>query len=221
MAFGNTLVVPQSQIKNVFSRSDSELSAIEAQREVIQAKYTISDKDIYMNEFHLEIIQRQLTKNIPLLTKDIAEELALAFRRYWGVASGWVEIRLLESVLKIVAQAVNRSFLGLPICMPFNLLYSSMAKLLMSVGRDERFLQHSIKYSDIVFGGGIVISILPVFLRRFIGPLVGLGAKKHLAACKDLCRPVVEERLWKIEQRRKGKDPLWEAPVSVVKFSPR
>ena len=63
-----------------------------------------------------------------------------------------------------------------------------------------------------------MINLAPAFLRRIVGPLIGLVAKKHLAACKRICAPIVEERLR--NEERKRREPLfeWEHPVSSVTF---
>ena len=64
----------------------------------------------------------------------------------------------------------------------------------------------------------MMINIAPPFLRRIIGPLLGLIAKKHLAVCKRICAPVVEERLRNEEKKRREPDFEWEPPVSSIIF---
>lgn len=63
-----------------FLKPDNELSAIETQREVTQARYTIPDKDISVDEFHFDNLRKRLTEN-PIFLVDTAEELVLALKR--------------------------------------------------------------------------------------------------------------------------------------------
>ena len=116
MATGPVVIVPPSQIRHILGRSENEVDAYGSQNESIQAPYTIKDRDIYINNFHVDVLRKQLTKNLHLLTADMAEELALGFEQYWGTSTEWVSVRAWDSVLKIVARAANRVFIGLPLC---------------------------------------------------------------------------------------------------------
>lgn len=77
----------------------------------------IGDEDIYLNNLHFEVVRKQLTKNLGVLTGGIAEELALAFERRWGTSQEWTTIRVYESLQGIVAQAANRVFVGSALCL--------------------------------------------------------------------------------------------------------
>ena len=116
MATGPVVIIPPSRTKDILSMPEDELSAYGSQNETLQAVYTIRDKDIYLNRFHFSIVRNQLTKNLDSLTSIIAEELALAFERHWGISNDWVTVRAWDSILKIVSQAANRVFLGLALC---------------------------------------------------------------------------------------------------------
>lgn len=116
MASGPIVVIPPSQLKSILSRPESELEAWRSQNETIQASYTIRDEDIYVNNFHVNVIRKQLTRNLESLTQDIVEELALGFQHYWGTSTEWTTVKAWESCLKIVARAANRVFVGIPLC---------------------------------------------------------------------------------------------------------
>lgn len=116
MATGPVVIVPPSQMKHILSKPESEIDAYGPQNETLQAKYTIRNKDIYDNQFHFNIVRKQLTKNLATLTEDIAEELAFGFEHCWGTSTAWTTVGAWESVLNIVARAANRVFVGTALC---------------------------------------------------------------------------------------------------------
>ena len=62
-------------------------------------------------------------------------------------------------------------------------------------GRNEMLLKESCAYAEAVFGAAAMISVLPRWLRPLAGPLIGLGAQRHLSACRTILLPFVEGRL--------------------------
>jgi hypothetical protein len=70
-----------------------------------------------MSNIHVNVVRRQLTRNLALTTERVAEELALGFEQVWGTSTEWTTVVLFDSVCKIVARAANRVLLGLPLCM--------------------------------------------------------------------------------------------------------
>ena len=116
MAMGPVVIVPPLQIRHILSKPESEVDAYGPQNDSIQAPYMIKDKEIYIKNFHFDVLRKQLTKNLPLFTADMAEEIAFGFEQDWGTSTEWVSVRAWDSVLKIVARAANRIFVGLPLC---------------------------------------------------------------------------------------------------------
>ena len=113
---GPVLIIPPSRLSDILDRPEDEIALREPQHEFVQASYTIRDKDIYINDFHFNVVKKQLTRNLSLLTTDIEEELAIGFKHHWGASTDWTTVRVWDSVLKIVAQAVNRVYIGVPLC---------------------------------------------------------------------------------------------------------
>lgn len=122
MASGPTLILPPSQMHNILNKPESEVDALGAQNDSIQASYTIKDSDIYMNNLQFNIVRKHLTRNIALFSQDVAEELALAFEQYWGTSGEWTSVTVWDSCLKIVARAANRVFVSIPLYIHVNLV---------------------------------------------------------------------------------------------------
>lgn len=113
---GPIVIIPPAQLKQILSKPPSEIDALGPQTEEMQAPYTVRDKEIWINKLHLGVVRKQLTKDLPLLTENIAEELAIGFERHWGSPSKWKAVPAWDSVSKIVSQAANRVFVGIPLC---------------------------------------------------------------------------------------------------------
>ena len=116
LAKGPIVIIPPAQVKQIISKPEKEIDARGPQADEIQAQYTIPDKEIRVKQLHLSVVRKQLTKNLPLLTEDIAEELAIGFERHWGSPSKWKSVSVYDSMMKIVSQAANRVFVGIPLC---------------------------------------------------------------------------------------------------------
>ncbi|KAL9636722.1 MAG: hypothetical protein Q9204_002146 [Flavoplaca sp. TL-2023a] len=208
---GPVVVIPPSHLRQILSKPESEIDAYGPQLETLQGQYTIGDKDVYSNNFHTGVVPNQLTKNLGSLTEAIADELAFGFERSWGTSRDWTTVKAWDSILEIIAGAANRVFVGAPLCkasatLPLHFSYQSL-------GRNEKYLEHSRKYAMFIFGGAMVINILPSMLRPVVGTLLRLLAQRHLAVCQELCRPVVKERLRKTRRKMLEPEFHWDPPV--------
>ena len=215
MATDTVLIIPPKQTHHILSKPESDVDAYGPQNETIQARYTIGDKEIYLNNFHFSVIRKELTKNLPVLIENIAEELALGFQQYWGTSKEWHKVKAWDSVLKIVARAANRVFIGTTLC-SYNMhlrLAAIYQRTNESIGRNEEFLTHSRKYSMSIFGGAVMINMSPTCIRPILGPLIALIGKRHFVVCQRLCLPIVVERLRNIAHKRIEPEIEWEGPV--------
>ncbi len=80
-------MIPPRHIRDVYSISEKRLDVHDTGNKTIQAQWTIWDKNIYNNAFHIDVIRNHITKNLGLVTPPIALELKFAFEREWGTAS--------------------------------------------------------------------------------------------------------------------------------------
>ncbi|KAI9662176.1 MAG: hypothetical protein M1831_002872 [Alyxoria varia] len=197
-----TLVLPASDIHSVYAaRPESEVDVWGEMHQMIQAPYTVRDRDIYANNFHMNVVRKQITRSLGLLTADLADEIAVAFKEYFGVdCTEWKTVKLWDCLLKIVARASNRVFVGLPLC------------------RNEQYLEYLQKYTTSVFRDATIIKAFPTFSRPLVGPLVTIPGKRYLALCKRSCVPVIVERLQKIDRKQKDASFDWNTPDDVLQW---
>ena len=95
---------------------NSILSLRENFRAIFAMDYTLP---FIKNPSHEDLIRRDLTKQLPALTPVIIDEVGLAFDKLWGTNQGqYKDVCVFETMVKIVARASNRVFVGLPLCNP-------------------------------------------------------------------------------------------------------
>lgn len=200
ITMGPVIVVPPPQVRRILSMPESQVELKYSHMDEIQAPYTIRDPDVYGNPFQVGVVRRQLSREIPSFTGDFAEEIGSAIQQYWGTSSDWNAVKVWETTLKIVTRASNRVFVGVPLC------------------RNEKFLEHSRRYSMAIFGGGKIINMFPTVLKPIIGPLVGLVSRKHLGICTKICLPLVEERLRNSQRSRIDPSFDWKPPNDLLQW---
>jgi hypothetical protein len=67
--------------------------------------------------------------------------------------------------------------------------------MLMSTGRDKKYLKLTDSYSYAILMDGNLINMLPRFLKGIMGPLITWRGKTKCEAAIDMLLPLVEERL--------------------------
>lgn len=111
------MVVPPQQLKAIYALPESKVDVHWAQSETIQAKYTVGNPEIFKNNFHVNVIRNQITRSLDYLTAGIAEQLAVGFEQHWGLeVKDWRSVPAWPSCLRIVAESINRVFVGNPQC---------------------------------------------------------------------------------------------------------
>lgn len=114
---GPIIVVPSSQIKTIYSYSESKVDAQGAQDQTIQSRWTIWHSDVAnTNPLLIKVIRYQLTRNLDCLTPDIVNEIEYRFKRLWGESEDWRTIALYESCMGVISGAGNRAFCGTELC---------------------------------------------------------------------------------------------------------
>jgi hypothetical protein len=114
---GNVLVVPPRHVKSLYSLPEDILEVTLTGNRSIQTDWTIWDDEVANNPFQMNVIRRQLTQNLDVLTPVIAQELQLGFEREWGTSTDtWKEIHTWASSLSLIAGAANSAFCGQPLC---------------------------------------------------------------------------------------------------------
>lgn len=115
---GAMIILPPRLIKAVYSLPESVLDIHATQSETIQTKWTVWDKEVADNDFQINVVRHQITRNLETLTPLMADELERGFDRWWGseVDGEWKEVKVWDACLKLIAGASNGAFCGAPLC---------------------------------------------------------------------------------------------------------
>jgi hypothetical protein len=200
---GALVVVPPSQMPDLLTRPDklpdSEITNIYGLIETIQLPFVISDRNIYENVLHFDVVRRKMVakKDINSLAVTTGDEMDFAFRNTWGTSSEWKTVNGWDACGAIIARTAQRILIG------------------QELGRDEKLLEISRQYANSVLLGGALMNCFPPLIRQFVGPIIALRARFYQARCVKVLVPIVEERLriW----RQKGEAD--DVPVCVPPFS--
>ena len=112
------IILPPRLIKKVYSLPESTLDIHATQSETIQTKWTVWDKEVADNDFQINVVRHQITRNLEHLTPLMADELDRGFDRWWGEKGDttWKEVKVWDACLKLIAGASNGAFCGAPLC---------------------------------------------------------------------------------------------------------
>ncbi|KAI1747227.1 ent-kaurene oxidase [Xylaria castorea] len=198
---GPIMVVPPQQIRKVYGLPTTVLDVYTTSNNTIQTKWTIWDNEVSENNFQMNLIRDQLTRNLDILTPRIATELEEGLNREWGVSTTeWTYVNIWISAIRIIGGAANSAFCGAPMC------------------RDMDFLQRIQVHSMGVFLGSVLINSTPAPLRFIPGYLVGWFCYYHLQRVSKLCLPFVKERLENTKLLRDDSTHPWCPPKDGLQW---
>lgn len=184
------VILPASKINELLSLPDDKVDAFNPNAETIATGYT-TGYDISHGP-HIDVVRRQLTRRLPLLTTDVYEELCLAMRDQWNAKEHeWTSVKAYPSCMRIVSRAANRVFAGKELC------------------RTPEFIDHSREYSVAVFKCGALMRLWPKWMHPVIAPYFTRDVRHHLAECKKVALPIIRKRLQDI----RNPPPDYKAPV--------
>ncbi|EEQ31154.1 hypothetical protein McanMca71_005678 [Microsporum canis] len=193
---GAVLVLPPSKL-NLLNRPRNELSSFDALLENAQFQYLMSDKDVWGNTIHFDIVRNNLReKDMGSLAGIIAEEWSEAFRLYWGDCKEGKVVNAWDSMVRIIARAALRIMVGLPGC------------------RDENYLEQSRLYANAVLVDACFINSLPPAVRPMIAPLLAMRARYYERKLLNILIPLVQERMRQYDE----KEGQVDGPGDVIQW---
>ncbi|KAJ3504346.1 hypothetical protein NLJ89_g7978 [Agrocybe chaxingu] len=175
------VITDPKTVDEVRKLPDNVASSSEANDEILQTEFTLGEH-LSRNPYHVPIIRVQLTKALPQLLPDVHEEVVHAFQELMPVTDKWAKVTPLPTMMKIFARASNRIFVGRPLC------------------RNPEFIELNVQYSVDVIKTGIILRLLPRFLRPWVKPLISSvdnrfeQGLKHLAPLFAARRKAREEK---------------------------
>ncbi|KAI0546095.1 ent-kaurene oxidase [Xylaria curta] len=198
---GMSLVVPPKQIRKVYGLPDTILDVHSTANDTIQTKWTIWDDEVSENDFQMNLIRNQLTRNLDILTPPIAIELEEGFRREWGLSTeSWKSVDIWKSAMRIIGGAANSAFCGPELC------------------RNMDFIQRVQDHSICLFLGAILINSTPWPFKYLTAPAVGWTCYFQLQRVSKLCLPLVKERLRNTALLKADSTYTWSPPKDGLQW---
>lgn len=192
------MILPGSQARELIRKPDNEVDLHVMHYEQLASLYT-SRKEVYTRPLHLGVVRRQLTRKLPLLADDLYDEVKASFDSQWDVSKGNpCNVLVYRSCVKIVSRAANKIFTGIELC------------------HSAEFLENSWQYTMAVFTAAAHFNLVPKWVRPLVAPYLTRHIRKHLKACLRVSRPVIEQRIRKLQAARAAKDEF--AKDEYVRF---
>ncbi|XXH05961.1 Rho GTPase [Hypoxylon texense] len=194
---GTVVILPTEQMKTVGKLPEDQLDIFGTLQEQIQAEYTVPDQRVVLDPYHRYLIPSRLTRELDVLTGPMVAALEDGFKSAWGTGPGWTEVNLWQGCFQVVAKAANSALCGAPLC------------------NDEKYLASLEGQSVALFGGSMLISVAPTFLRSITGDLVNLWCAYRARKFAKICVPYIEARIRETRQAKPvGGEPAGsEKPV--------
>lgn len=193
MWIGGALVVLPPSMLHLLNKPRDELSSFDALLENAQFQYLMTDKDVWSNTIHFDIVRKNLApKDMGILAGIMAEEWDAAFSRYWGESQEGTNVNAWDSMVRIIARAALRIMVGLP------------------GSKNENYLEQSRLYANAVLVDACFINCLPPAVRPVLGRVLAFRARYHGRNLLKVLRPMVEEKMRECE----GKEGQDDSPVS-------
>ncbi|GJE99525.1 cytochrome P450 [Phanerochaete sordida] len=167
--------------------SDDTVSFFQGSGEVTGFKYVFQNfAPRRHSHFHVNMIQRQLTKHMSVAFGEMYEELDVVFKKLLpDNETEWVPVHAIDVARTAVARASNRIFVGLPLC------------------RDPAFLKFVVNFTLDVARARDVLAFFPPILKSFMAKMV-VNLDARIQEGMEIFRPLIEERMKLVKQL--GKD---------------
>ncbi len=114
---GPEVILPLSQMDWLLNQPDDVLSQGSVNEQFLQSEYTMLHPRVMPDTVHLDVIRKELTKNLGHFIDDINDEADFAFRKHWGVdTEQWREVSAYWSIVGIIGRVSNRVLVGSELC---------------------------------------------------------------------------------------------------------
>ncbi|KAI6165103.1 cytochrome P450 [Pisolithus thermaeus] len=184
---------------------DDQLSAIEGANDFFKTAFTMGHR-VAKEPYHLGIIKTQLSRKLPTLCPVIENEVSVTLSELFSSQdTEWKPVVAMQAVQKVVSRAMNRIFVGLPLCsFNFNLRSREKGGHLFYLGRNPDWLKFGNQYAIDSIISGAKMDLFP----RFMWPLVAIfltSTEKHVERAVEFLGPAIRERR-KLADRACGRE---------------
>ncbi|EMF14035.1 cytochrome P450 [Sphaerulina musiva SO2202] len=190
--WGFMLVLAPRFIQEMVWMPDDKLDNQPTHNEILQTRYTMHPT-LEEDQYYLEIVQKQLTRNLGPGLPDLVDEAKRAFRGQIGDCTAWKAVGMWDAAFKITTRTANRFFFG------------------KELASDAEFLQLAVSFSSTVFDGANVLRVDYPFLNYlpFLKPYFlawKTNVQKDHALARTKLRPTLRARIAQLEQQEQREE---------------
>ena len=183
------VMVPQEHISWLVDQKDSVLSIREIRRQNLAFESLLpTGMDPLHDLFIMDVVRRDLSRNLGVLQPAILEEMCKAINSTMGLEAGvWRNVCLWQSMRTIIKAISNRVLFNLPLC------------------EDQGFLRSTETFSTCLGTGSVVAGqLVPWPLRPLIGSFFAIPIYLNMRKSFKSLLPTIERRMDDIRRSRVG-----------------
>lgn len=182
---GNLVVLPLKDMKWLLDQPDSDLSMTENTNRTLQLDHSIMDPRLVKPAIHVNLVTGPLTRETGNLVPALYDEIQHIVDETWGTdTDNFNSICVYDVMRRVIGNATNRIFVGLPLC------------------RDPRLLDAGMALAQDIPLSSTVLRFVWEPLRPLAAPLITLPNRIHTRRFNKIVLPEVRRRLKEYEMRR-------------------
>ena len=200
--FRPQVMVPQEHLRWLIEQPEDVLAARPPQVGRFAIPYLAPTLDFNHDGFMIDVVRKDLTRNLGKLQLDIFHDLRESVDDLLGLDNeSWRETCIFETLQKIIFKSTNRAFVGLPLC------------------QNEGFLQSSAAFAQWLGVGTIIVGqLMPSIFKPVFGYL--LAVPIYIAQRRSFRSlvPVFKERLKNIRHQRTDSSFIFDEPRDMISW---
>ncbi|KAI1375194.1 cytochrome P450 [Hypoxylon crocopeplum] len=181
----NFVVLPAKELQWLVDQPDSEVDLHHQVLDSLQLDFTVMDPQLIHRPVHQKLISGVLTRETGNLVPALLDETRFSVDKLWGTdTADFRDVCVYDVMRRIIGQATNRVFVGLPLC------------------RNEALLDAGMAYAQDVPVGSTLLRFVPALVRPLVAPLITLPNRIHTRRFYSIMRPEVLRRLRDYDARQ-------------------
>ncbi|KAI2643554.1 cytochrome P450 [Xylaria nigripes] len=189
----NLVHLPLKELQWLVDQPDTDVDNLAQLMDAFLFDYTIMDPKLTHAPIHIGLLTGRLTREVGNLIPDIMDEVQHSVDETFPMdTEKYTEVCAYDLMLRVTGQAINRIFIGLPLC------------------RNTELLAAATAFSLDVPIAATILHLFPKFLRPVIAPIVTLPNRIHTHQFYKIVRPLVRQRM--MEHIARVNDPNGKEP---------
>lgn len=169
--------LPLKEAQWLIERPDKDVCVRTGIIDSLQLEHTLMDPNLARFPSHMSVISGPLTREVATLIPDLLEEIQHGVDHLWGMETGgYKSICVYDTMSRLVGQATNKVFVGLPLC------------------RDPKLLDTAMAFSLDVPIGATLLHFTWKPLRPLLAPFITLPNRIHTNRAYNILRPEIRRR---------------------------